>query len=154
MRIPTLSILQPYASAIVSGAKGWENRPWRPPANLIGRVWLIQAGRNSQLLSLPQLMSEVDALWPNMPKDFPRGAVVGFARLTEVRAFDPSLNIWDSWACGPWCWRFEQAQAIEPIPLRGMQRVFYVDPSQFPAHVLHAIRVMEDAPLCSSSPVK
>lgn len=40
-----LTLWQPWASAIAHGFKKVENRPWRPPAKMIGQRFAIHAGK-------------------------------------------------------------------------------------------------------------
>lgn len=125
-----LTVLQPYASAIVFGPKRVENRSWRPPAELIGRRLAIHAGKSDALLFDLPLMREVSGIWPGMPRmlrEFPRGRVLGTAKVVGVET--PADRPSDPWASGPYCWVLEDVRPCEPVPMSGRQRLWSVEPS-------------------------
>ncbi|PJN36710.1 hypothetical protein CG747_32200 [Streptomyces sp. CB02959] len=109
-----ISIRQPWATSIASGAKTVENRP-RPWS---WRGWLLlHAGLQTDraALRLPLVARTIRG------RDLPTGAVIGVARLTGCHQ-DPD----GSRPCTPWSepgrWHLELAGAQElalPIPARG-----------------------------------
>ncbi|WP_328743567.1 ASCH domain-containing protein (plasmid) [Streptomyces caniferus] len=109
-----ISIRQPWATAIVAGAKPIENRPQHWP----WRGWLLlHAGLQTDrpALHLPLVARAIRG------RDLPTGAVIGVARLTGCHK-DPD----GAPPCGPWSepgrWHLELADVQElalPIPARG-----------------------------------
>ncbi|MFI1621805.1 hypothetical protein ACH4VT_33330 [Streptomyces lydicus] len=109
-----ISVRQPWATAIVAGAKPIENRPqpWS------WRGWLLlHAGLQTdrRALRLPLVARAIRG------RDLPTGAVIGVARLVGCHQ-DPN----DAPLCGPWSepdrWHLELADVQElalPIPARG-----------------------------------
>lgn len=136
MRIPTLSLQQPYATALVAGPKDIENRPRRifrvPP----GGMWVAihssrthHGGREAE--SVRRL---VRSIWPDLPPTFrlPLGATLGAVRFDADFAYpdyhvdnglDEATNEAISanpWAFGPWCYRVAERRALTtPLPATG-----------------------------------
>lgn len=127
MRVPTLTVVEPYASAIVFGPKDLENRSWRPPRELIGHDLAIHAGQNRSFLNQPGILAAVRCLWPEMPDEFPNlGCIIGLARLVSCRRLFPG-SIDSGWAHGPYCWLLDNRRSIRPVPARGRPGIFYTD---------------------------
>ena len=139
-----LSLLQPFASALVSReAKDVENRPrvvFRIPEHAIGKWVGIHA-------SLGWWPADVSPLWPVASRlvvdgklveparddlEFPRGVVLGAVRFDHVRKFTPvecfeglPEAMFGRWAFGPVCYQRGPAWQVvarfqEPIPCKGM----------------------------------
>jgi hypothetical protein len=101
-----LSVRQPHASAIMTGAKPIEYRAWAPPAALIGRRIAIHASRSVDADLLRQLSHQTD---------LPRGAVIGTVKLVAV---------WPDRAHG-WAWLLaEPVVFAAPIAARGQQKLW------------------------------
>ena len=118
-----LTVLQPFASAIVYGPKNVENRHQRLhlPA---GGLWVaVHAG----LRQYPANEQSIRELWPGCPPfaRMERGVILGLARLVEVRWYDVSRDVRlrdDLWALGPWCWVFDMKVPLkQTIRYRGKQ---------------------------------
>lgn len=135
-RVYGLTLLQPYASAIVYGPKRTENRPWSPASLARGEpMWIVvHAGATLYEPEPPRtlglLLHEMRDLWPDMPtsvRDFPMRAALGVMRCRVAEEYvegDP-----DAWAFGPWCWRVDEVLPFPaPIPCRGYQRLWRVPP--------------------------
>jgi hypothetical protein len=127
-----LTISQPFASLIASGEKWIENRMW--PTNYRGEL-AIHAGKGTQYLDKEELA------------EYPTSCVIAVARLAAcvtlevIRAIERSdernlvipgtSKTWAE-ACehphaeGPWCWILEDIRIIEPVPMRGAQRLWDV----------------------------
>ncbi|MEW1761534.1 hypothetical protein AB0393_34180 [Streptomyces cyaneofuscatus] len=117
-----ITIKQPYAASILTGAKTIENRPrpWRT-----GWV-LLHAGRqiDRPALRLPLVARTIRG------RQLVAGAVVGIARITGCHQ-DPD----DAPLCSPWAhpgsWHLELADVQElplPIPVRGQLGPWKPDP--------------------------
>lgn len=129
--IPCLTVLQPFAAAIVANIKPVENRSWQPPAWLVGRRLLIHAGLDERYLKNPHTMNKVRGIWVGCPRRFVRGAIIGHALVGKAVTIQ-QRPIACPWSSGPWCWQLSNALQIEPIEFRGMQRVFGVPASALP----------------------
>jgi hypothetical protein len=112
-----LTVLQPWAWAIVHGTKRVENRSWftryRGPL-------LIHAGKGRQCLGdALDLLADAPP-----PARLAFGAAVGVAELIgciRVEDHDPA----DPWAFGPWCWLLRDPRPLaEPVPMRGSLGLF------------------------------
>ena len=117
-----LTISQPYASLIASGAKWIDNRRWgtqyRGPL-------AIHAGKGAQYLTREELA------------EYPTGCVVAVCQLTACfrladldrlgeRLASVGLTIEQvrqhEHAEGPWCWLLQEVRRLEePVPCRGAQ---------------------------------
>jgi hypothetical protein len=127
-RVPILTVLEPFASAIILGPKRIENRTWKPPADLIGGDLAIHAGKKKWYLQQAEVMAQVQAHWPELPNSFPSmGCVIGVVRLTGCTRVPEHP---DAWAHGPWCWHLENPRRIEPVAVRGRPGIFYHDLSR------------------------
>jgi len=131
-----LSVLQPWAWAIVFGGKSIENRAWRTThrgpllihaassGRLFGRGLALEAvGPERFFAPAPT----VRALLPGLPsiEQLTFGALIGTVDLVDVVRFDDVGP--DPFAEGPWCWRLESPQPLAvPIPWRGLPGVFEV----------------------------
>lgn len=156
--IRALTLWQPWASAILAGVKGWENRPWAP-VQLRDRparpLWLgLHAGlATDRGLELeadcspegwrhgpPSGWDILEALWPDCPGrrpgDYPRG-LLGLVRYDLAVEYERLAECYgDAWASGPWCWKVGQVIALpEPIPCKGAQG-FWVVPPELAAELL------------------
>lgn len=132
-----LTICQPYATLIVSGAKRVENRTW--PTKYRGRIY-VHAGKSRDWLSIKDVDGVDYCAHTQRPvAELPFGAVIGIATLIDclpveaIRAGDhdrqyPWIREHDH-TKGPWCWVFaENPQALDPVPMRGAQGFFDINP--------------------------
>ena len=128
VRMPILTVIEPYATCIIHGPKRVENRTRRPPEALIGKDLAIHAGRNQMYLNDMFIMAEIQQLWPEMPTNFQQsmGCIIGVVRVTGCQG----VNTDDQWSHGPHCWTLADPRAISPIPLRGRPGIFYHDLSR------------------------
>jgi tetratricopeptide (TPR) repeat protein len=118
-----LSIRQPYAWAVCTGAKTTENRP--KPVSYRGLV-LIHASNN------PSNMKEFLAATTGKFKreEFAFQAIIGAAELFEVSELNESLEN-DPTAFGPYCWRLRNPHLFRtPIPCKGQVGLFNVSGSE------------------------
>ena len=90
-----LTVKQPFASGIMAGAKGVENRGWggrgcpkelRLPRDASGGMWLVlHAGRTPES-DAHYLVERLRRAWPAMPPDreLPHSAILGCVRIASV----------------------------------------------------------------------
>jgi tetratricopeptide (TPR) repeat protein len=110
-----LAIRQPWAWAVVAGAKSIENRSWSTPHR--GQV-VIQASSSKTLVNQ---LGKKHGL-PAFASQF--GALIGVADLEEIVPLSEPLES-NPWAWGPHCWKFVNARAFrEPIPLKGKLNLY------------------------------
>lgn len=124
-----ITIMQPYAHLIATGAKRVENRTW--PTSYRGPL-LIHAGKSRQWLDD---RNGIDDRYGIPISDMEFGAVVAVADLVqcasygriEMKDFDreyPWLREHEHTE-GPWCWVLANVKRLaNPIPARGAQGLF------------------------------
>lgn len=150
MKLPAITLWQPWASLLIQGIKIHETRSWAPPGELIGHRFLIHAAARVPRPSSDWSEDLCDVL-KRVDVPMPFGAALGTARL--VRAFEmatcaPDMFASDdlylgqyggyyqpesrddhacgSWYVGRWAWRFTDPRPFaEPIRMRGYQRIWY-----------------------------
>lgn len=123
-KMKALTICQPWAELIASGAKRVENRTWSTKYR--GEL-AIHAGKSRAFLG-----DEDDG-------DYVFGAVIAVARLVEVvrldeiaQKIDPAKGLAEQddkyawvfghkYAEGPWCWVLEDVRRVEPVYCTGKQ---------------------------------
>lgn len=121
-----LTIVQPWAWAIVHGPKRIENRSWRTAyrgrllihAGL--KIWrpLIEHLRNAHRLPAP----DADQL--------ARGAIVGVCEIADCVALgEINRSMSTPFADGPWCWVLRDVRALpRPIACNGSLGLWRPDP--------------------------
>jgi hypothetical protein len=139
MRWRALSLLQPFASAIVRGPKRIENRDrliFKVPAPM----WVaIHASKGWWDIDLSHVWPEFDDLLLFDPDVFVRGALLGVARFVEVRSFaghpfepDDAVSgraeaAFGPWAFGPVCYRIDEVRPLSVhIPCKGAMGLWSV----------------------------
>jgi hypothetical protein len=111
-----ITIHAPWAWAIISGYKRFENRTWETRHR--GELW-IHAGKST---ASDQKANKVfDDLGIDYPKSWDdiRGKIIGRVELTRI--VDPTG---DPFATGPRCWELDCPQGIEPISINGRQSIW------------------------------
>ena len=115
-----LTVRQPFALALVRGAKPWENRSWAHDLSASdGWIW-IHAGAATHAMH-----RAAAKLWPDMPAlaTMTRSAIIGAVRIGEVRDYADVAG--ESWTIAPppgkrgLCWRAVDCYEIEPVPCSG-----------------------------------
>lgn len=126
-----ITISQPYASLIATGAKFVENRTWS--TSYRGPI-AIHAGKGMQYLTRVELAK------------YATGKVIAIADLVDCLRYDAlhdaeypyralahrsfrtiSEVIHHKYTEGPWCWILEGVVRIEPIEAKGMQQIWNWD---------------------------
>jgi hypothetical protein len=124
--IPALTVWQPWASLIATGAKHIETRTWKTDY----RGWLaIHAAKK------PVDISEYPGLFDLLPDDseFPLGAVVAIVHLSDCKEMTQELIAQQSeqeilcgdWQPGRFAWVLDNIQLIDPpVPAKGGQKLW------------------------------
>ncbi len=145
-----ITILQPWASLIACGAKKIETRSWAtkyrgPIAIHAGKAWTMY------MREFTYRDPFHSALWPNMTKEelmlngygrtrlLPLGSVIAIADLVDCEEMTiDKIVLWrdvygkneisfGDFIPGRYAWILANVQRIEPIPARGMQRIWNWD---------------------------
>lgn len=140
-----LTLIQPWAWAIVHSSKRVENRTWTPPPWLIGGYVAIHAGKKVDEDTVDHLNEMLDDEDRNgeilEPDKLVTGAVVGVALLAGYVSDDEAPperfeHILESqWYSGPVGFVLEDVTPIEPVPCRGAQKFW-----RLPEYVLRDVR--------------
>lgn len=123
-----LSVRQPWASAIITGAKDIENRSWPPPAAAIGHWVAIHASALKPSRSvLEKFRSIVGPRHPLAKTDeWPRAQIIGLALIGEpvTRSRSPWFNE------GSIGWTIERTFTLpRPVPIMGTLGLWRVPPA-------------------------
>lgn len=119
-----LTLTQPWATLIALGIKRIENRPWKPPANMIGERFAIHASREVDEQVFTALVAE-EYLQHNTPgrdTPIPTSEIVATAVLrnwitTEAEA---TLINQDRWWSGPYAFVLDDIRPIVmPTKIKG-----------------------------------
>ena len=136
MKIKAISVWQPWASLIASGAKRYETRSWE--TSYRGSLLICSSLSRKGLDSLKEIRSEAKkfALPDPIPEVFfyPLGTAVCVADLTFIY-LTAALNqylcaaerILGDFSPGRYAWKLDNVQAIEPFPVKGKQGLFDVE---------------------------
>ena len=122
MKIPTITLHQPWATMIAKGAKEIETRSWKAPNYLIGNYLAIHAGKTYTAVNLPEFTwwtnERMGAGWQ---KDMPAGAVVAIVRLDSCRQVlsnedvpDMPEQIFGDFRRGRWMWKLSNVIEVDP----------------------------------------
>lgn len=114
-----LAVRQPWAWALVSGAKDIENRTWS--TDYRGPV-ILQASASKTDVNFAVKAKGLP------PLEFAYGALIGVADLVDVAPLNESMET-NPWAQGTHCWRFANARVFrEPIPCKGKLNLYTLAP--------------------------
>ena len=121
-----LTLWQPWAHAMCSLGKRIENRPWAPPAWLLGQRLAIHAGATMDRASFERLRvllpDDLDL------SSLPRKAVVATCRLVmvvTVGTYDDLPEDQRRWFVGPYGWLVDDLRVLsQPVPCRGFQKLW------------------------------
>lgn len=120
-----LTVRQPWASLIISGAKRVENRTWT--TNYRGPL-AIHAGANRDVTGAVKWLTENELPAPSDP---PYGAILGVVNLIDVIRSDDAEGLArhgltaDKFVEGPFCWVLSNPRPLEaPLPYTGQLGLF------------------------------
>jgi hypothetical protein len=133
--VKALTLWQPMCHALVHLGKSIENRPMHPPANLLGQLFAVHAGKTWDKDHAQQVAYVTGTYL--QPDHVIYSAIIGVARLVRVvhvddmvdmlRRADPALQ--SPWFSGPFGLVVsEQRPLREPVPARGMQGFWPLPP--------------------------
>jgi hypothetical protein len=116
-----LTVCQPFASAIVYGAKDFENRNWS--TNYRGPM-LVHAGMNKSFMHVLKSPRNVELFQSVYMRDLPFGEIIGMVEIVSVHNLEDEF-IDSPWATGPFCWKVAKPMVFrKPVPLRGLLGLF------------------------------
>jgi hypothetical protein len=134
-----LSLWQPWASLVALGEKRYETRSWSTPYS---GLLLIHAAKKRDAESLALVYDDEayrEALGHASPYDLPYGAILSVHRLVgchRVEVVREALSLeekaFGNYTDGRFAWELEFVARLEPpIPCKGRQQLFEVDPATF-----------------------
>lgn len=142
-----LSVTQPWATLLISGAKKIETRSWPAPAALIGQRILIHASKgwtraDRDLCSLDPFDQALFLAGIDSHEDVPRGCILGSVRLVECRRTEELLPYlagdeaeFGDFSPGRWGWVVADPAPLEaPIVAKGALGIW-----EFPGLLSHYI---------------
>ncbi|RQW89904.1 MAG: ASCH domain-containing protein [Geobacter sp.] len=110
-----LSLIQPWATAIMVGNKSVETRSWKTPFR--GRI-AIHASKGFP--GYAKEFAQIERALGRLPGRLPFGAIIGFANIvamlpTDTLVYDitPIERIYGDYSPGRWGWSLTD---IEPLP--------------------------------------
>jgi hypothetical protein len=138
-----ISVWQPYATLLASGAKQFETRTWAPGSLHMGEPVLIHASKRwtederDLCLTDPAFFRALSAAKEaGLPWDFdapPLGCIVAVATFNSAWRSEellPKISAQErhfgAYGPGYWGWHFPEVKPIQPIPWRGRQGLFSV----------------------------
>lgn len=139
-----LSICQPWASLIISGAKTIETRAWKTEYR--GELYIHASTKHSPitraLCSAEPFKAALNSLGWN---DLPKGVIFGVCELVDCRRVEEvsrteKEEAFGDYRPGRWAWIIARPKQIEPIECTGRLGIFEVfenaDPDSFASIVL------------------
>lgn len=124
-----LTLQQPWATAVRDLGKRVENRSWPAPERVMGQVIAIHAGRAFREEAADWIAARTGRMLTR--NNVPLGAVVALARVVDVVQERD-----DFWFFGPLGWVLDNVVPLEPVPCRGMQKLW-----RLPAEVRAEIKI-------------
>lgn len=148
VKVPILTVLQPYASALVAGPKPGENRVWRPKELPDKGMLLIHSAARMypnvtrKDFALPRPGAGGKAMWPECPSfdALPMGGIIGGVHISGFEYLADAEDSDDPWLCGPWVWRVsDRCPLSAPVACTGFQKLWKASPKTY-ADVLFGLR--------------
>jgi hypothetical protein len=142
-----LTVLEPWASLLAAGVKGYETRSWQPPATVIKQQIAIHAGMGGQglvMVDRDARLGEICDRRLGYEHIYGFGRILAVARIAFVipsdglvaRALLAEERALGDWSPGRFGWRIDQVCPLpRPVPCRGRQRLWTL-----PAEVEQLVR--------------
>jgi hypothetical protein len=121
MIFPTISIMQPWAWAILHAGKDVENRTWAPPRRFTGVFSLIHAGKKIDREAVIHLLH----LGYKVPERLETGGIVGVTKFLWNHDTEPSP--WAEPGLQHWYMSRLSTMTMPFFPCKGRLGFFYVD---------------------------
>jgi hypothetical protein len=135
-RFPALSVRQPYANAILYGAKDIENKNTR--THFRGTILLHASASladKAVVAAHTAMLREAKALGPTEEYSPVRGALIGTVDIVDCLETSTS-----DWFSGPFGWVLSNPREFKrPIPYKGAVGIFYVGLNELAG--THAVRI-------------
>ena len=126
MKVPVLSVWQPWASLLVSGVKNYENRRWKLSEKFLNKKIYIHASLKKDCFEF-EIADEHYRFFMNNKaslskelNDYKFGGIIGWVVFDKVVTESESM-----WFSGPYSFHVKEFKQIEFIPLKGHQGIFY-----------------------------
>jgi hypothetical protein len=140
-----LTLLQPWAWAVMHAGKTVENRTWVPPAALVGQRFWVHSSKGGSVRAIEHVLEGLvkEALISTAPsvRDLPRGAIVGSVRLVDViqyRSARADALVGNPWYAGATAFILEDPKPLAQVVLAtGMRKFWRVPPDVLT--ILHAL---------------
>jgi hypothetical protein len=123
-----LSLTRPWAWAILHGGKRVENRSWKPPSWVIGKIIALHAAKSydpTAIYGIHHAMGfePLAKACPVGEENHPHSAIVGLARVTgfvDESNYQELPITQQAWFFGCYGWLLEDVQALaSPVPCKG-----------------------------------
>lgn len=129
-----ISLWQPWASAMALGWKRNETRHWSTPYRGPMAIHAAKRWTWEEKDEWECVLS--DHAFDGLPEQPPLGAIVAIGILVDIRrteierhAISAQEDRWGNYSAGRFAWIFENIRALaEPIPCRGRQSIWRLDP--------------------------
>lgn len=128
MNIKGLTLIRPWAWAILHAGKDVENRSWKPTANQlqVGDWLAIHAGMKWEQEEVFWMEDMFGVKVPHQD-EHPKGVIVGLVRYVDCVTRSSSL-----WFFGPYGWRWDKVIVLSrPIPHKGAQGLWTLQPEAY-----------------------
>lgn len=132
-KYPCLSIRQPHAWLFASGQRRIENRS--KPQGYRGLFWIHAPLPAPTMEELEDLFKNHDLDCPKRIEFYPRGAIVGRARLAgcwEHCGVPDQYKEEEPFVEGPYCWEILEPVRTEVVPVKGRLGLFTLSRDELP----------------------
>lgn len=127
--IPTVSLWQPWATAIALGAKRYETRSWNPRRTHLLAIHAAKHWTSTEAHLLHEFRRRLpDIEWPD---EMPFGAVLcvcewkAIHRTEDVRAsLSPQELALGNYGDGRYAWELDVIHRFQPVPCVGAQSIW------------------------------
>ncbi len=125
-KIKTLTVCQPWASAIMADLRNVENMTWMTKHR---GILLIHAAKSKKLFDLNAPENKIYPVFHPLrfSGQLPFGAILGTVDLIDIIEYHEIVKDLFPFASGPYCWVLDNPRKLkEPIPWRGHRGLWKV----------------------------